>query len=562
MAVVRKPKGTEPDLVFVALGGIGEIGMNAYLYGYGPPDDRRWLMVDLGVTFPGGGEPGVDVIMPDLRFIEGERRNLDGLVLTHGHEDHLGAVLDLWPRLKVPIYATPFTARLLKAKIAEEQPSLQLPIREIPLKSRFNVGPFDIELVNVSHSIPESNALAIRTPLGLVLHTADWKIDSGPVAGVPTDEARLRELGDEGILALICDSTNALRDGISPSEREVGNTLERLILEAPKRVAVTTFASNVGRVRCVAEAALKARREVVVAGRALHRVIAVAQETGYLSPDLRFHDQDAFPSFPKERIVALLTGSQGESRAALARIAAREHPVVSLSAGDTVIFSSRPIPGNEEAIGRVLNGLADQGVRVIGDGDALVHVTGHPRRGELEQMYAWCRPRCLIPMHGEARHLEEQGRFALSKGVKSVLQVRNGRMTRLAPGEIKIIDEVPVGRLYRDGSLLIDSDDGPVRDRRKLSYVGIAVVSLVMERDGELAADPQLVLDGVPTKAGDRGVMEDHVLDAIEGAIESIPRARRKDPERLREAVSRATRSAIAEVWGKKPICKVLVTVL
>ncbi len=559
----RKAKGsTEPELVFVPLGGIGEIGMNCYLYGYGPSDNRRWLIVDLGITFPGDLEPGVDVIMPDLSYIVEQKAQLDGIILTHGHEDHLGAIIDLWPDVKCPIYATPFTAGLLKAKLSEERPGMKLPIREVPLRGRLTIGPFDIELVNVAHSIPESNALAIRTPAGLVLHTADWKIDPTPVLGEPTDEKRIRALGDEGVDVLICDSTNALRAGISPSESEVGSTIAKLIAEAEQCVAVTTFASNVGRVKCVAEAAMACGRELVIAGRALHRVVQVAQDTGYLSRKLKFHDQDAFSSIPRNKICAILTGSQGEPRAALARVALKEHPMVTLARGDTVIFSSRPIPGNEEGIGRVLNGLADQGVRVITDSDALVHVTGHPRRGELEQMYAWSRPRVLIPMHGEARHLEEQGRFALGKGVPKVVQVRNGKMVRLGPGEVRVIDEVPVGRVFRDGNLIISAQEGSVRDRRKLSYVGLVCISIVMERDGELAADPEIVLDGIPEEVGSSSSMEGLVLDAVESALSSIPRGKRKDPERVREAVNRAARSAVNEAWGKKPIIRVLLTVL
>jgi ribonuclease J len=558
----RKAKAsTDAELVFVPLGGAGEIGMNCYLYGYGPEGDRRWLMVDLGITFPGDQEPGVDVIMPDLGYIIGERGNLDGLVLTHGHEDHLGAVIDLWPDLKVPIYATPFTAGLLKAKLGEERPGLKLPIKEVPLRSRLTIGPFDVELVNVAHSIPESNALAIRTPAGLVFHTADWKIDNAPVVGEKTDEARIRALGEEGVDVLICDSTNALRDGISPSESEVGNTIKRLIKEARNCIAVTTFASNVGRVRCAAEAAAESGRDLVIAGRALHRVVQVGQETGYLSPRLKFHDQDAFPNLPRNKVVALLTGSQGEPRAALARVANKEHPAITFGKDDTVIFSSRPIPGNEEDIGRVLNGLADQGVRIITDGDALVHVTGHPRRGELEQMYAWTKPKCLIPMHGEARHMEEQGRLALAKGVPKVVQVRNGRMVRLGPGDVRHIEEVPVGRVYRDGNLLLAGDDTPVRERRKLSFTGIVCVSLVLERDGELAADPEIALDGIPLDSRS-GAVEGLVYQAVEGALESIPRGKRKDLDRVREAVTRAARAAVNEAWGKKPICKVLLTTL
>jgi ribonuclease J len=559
----RRAKGPgAAELVFVPLGGVGEIGMNCYLYGYGPPDDRRWLMVDLGVTFPGSGEPGVDVIMPDLRFIIGERRSLEGLVLTHAHEDHLGAVIDLWPELRVPIFATPFTAGLLKAKLNEERPGSEIPVKVVPLRSRLTIGPFEIELVDMAHSIPETSGLAIRAGGSLVFHTADWKLDASPVAGAATDLTRIEELGREGLTALICDSTNALRDGISPSESEVGETLKRLIKEARQRVAVTLFASNVGRIRAVMEAAAGCGREVVLAGRAVHRVVQVAQETGYLSPKLRYLDQDAFLHLRRDKVVAIATGSQGEPRAALARIAQREHPAIALAAGDTVIFSSRPIPGNEEAIGKVLNGLADQGVRLITDGDDLVHVTGHPRRGELNQLFALCRPQCLIPMHGEARHLEAQGRIAKDQGnIPEILQVRNGRMARLAMGDTRIIDEVPVGRLYRDGKILVSSDGGPVKARRKLSFVGIVVISLVFGRGGDLLADPEIALDGIPQETPS-GPMDELILNAVEGAVDSIPRARRKDADRLKEAVARAARAAVAEAWGKKPICKVLLTML
>jgi ribonuclease J len=484
------------------------------------------------------------------------------LVLTHAHEDHFGAVLEMWPRLKCPIYATPFTAGLLKAKMRDDRPNLDLPLHIVELGSRFKVGPFDVEMVTVAHSIPEPNALAIRTPQGLVVHTGDWKLDSAPVTGAGTDETRLKQLGEEGVLALMCDSTNAVRDGVSPSEEEVGRTIARLIAEAPHCIAVTSFASNVARMRSVAEAALAAGRDVVVAGRAMHRILSVAQDTGYMPKHLKFHDQTAFSHLPRDKVVVLCTGSQGEPRAAMARIANKEHPEITLKAGDRVIFSSRPIPGNEKGINEMLNGLADQQVDLITDSDALVHVTGHPRRGELKQIYEWTKPAVVVPMHGEPRHLMEQAKLARACGVPHTLQARNGTMVQLLPGPAKIIDEVPVGRLYRDGRMIVPSETGAVPQRRKLSFVGIIVLSLVFNAKGEMPADPDVIIDGIPEETANGDSMEDLILDAVEGAINSIPARRRRDMDVVREAAFRAARAAVNEVWGKKPICKVMIAVV
>jgi ribonuclease J len=547
------------ELVFMALGGIGEIGMNCYLYGLGPADARQWLMIDLGITFPEGeNDPGIDVILPDLRFIEEERTNLAGLVLTHAHEDHLGAVIELWPRLKVPIYATPFTAAMLKSKLADYGGRLQLPIKEVPLDSRFNVGPFDLELISVAHSIPESNAIAIRTSLGTVLHTGDWKIDATPTVGPATDEARLVQLGADGVLAMICDSTNALREGRSPSELDVAKSLAGIIRGAKRRVAVTIFASNVARIRAVADAARSAGRHLVVAGRAMHRVIGVAIETGYLPGGFKYHDQQHFSYLEPHEVVLLCTGSQGEPRAAVARIADDQHPEVELGKGDLVIFSSRTIPGNERTVGRIQNRLIDLGCEIVTDGDALVHVTGHPRREEMKEMYAWVKPRIAIPMHGEARHLSEHTKLARAAGVKEVLNVRNGDMVRLAPGAAEIVDEAPVGRLFRDGKLLVPSDDGPVRERRSLAFAGIVIVALVRSGRGEVSPEAEISLDGVPSADAQGRPMVDVVRKAVEGAIAGIPRDRRRDGEMVREAVRRAVRSAVEHAWGKRPIAKVL----
>ena len=549
----------DDELVFMALGGIGEIGMNCYLYGLGPADARKWLMVDLGITFPEGeNDPGIDVILPDLRFIEEERANLAGLVLTHAHEDHLGAVIELWPRLRVPIYATPFTAAMLKSKLADYGGKLRLPIEELALNARFGVGPFEVELIAVAHSIPEPNALAIRTPLGVVLHTGDWKIDTTPTVGPPTDATRLRQLGADGVLAMVCDSTNALREGRSPSELDVASSLAGIIKGAKRRVAVTIFASNVARIKAVADAARAAGRHLVVAGRAMLRVITVAVETGYLPANFKYHDQQHFSYLEPHEVVLLCTGSQGEPRAALARIAEDVHPEVRLDNGDLMIFSSRTIPGNERAVGRIQNRLVDLGCEVIADGDALVHVTGHPRRDELTEMYGWVRPRIAIPMHGEARHLSEHAKLARAAGVREVLDVRNGDIVRLAPGVAEVVDEAPVGRLFRDGQLIVPPDEGPVRERRSLAFAGVVIVALARSGRGDVLAEAEVALDGVPVADADGRAMIDIVREAVEGAVVSIPRERRRDGELVREAVRRAVRSAVERVWGKRPIAKVL----
>ncbi len=551
------------DFVFLPLGGVGEIGMNLYLYGYGRDGARDWLIVDMGVTFGGETEPGVDVILPDIGFIEEERHNIAGLLLTHAHEDHFGAVIDLWPQLAgVPVYATPFTAEMLKSKLAEIGLVNGFPLHVMPLGDRRSIGPFDVELISMSHSIPEPSAVVIRTPLGAALHTGDWKLDENPLTSAPTDAVRLKALGEDGLAALICDSTNAVRDGVSPSEADVAVTLARLIREARQRVAVTTFASNVARIGSVANAARAAGRELVVVGRAMYRVIEAAQATGYLDPNLAFHEETGFAKLPPHKVVALCTGSQGEPRAAMARIAQGEHPNVKLDAGDMVIFSSRTIPGNEKAVSRIQNALADLRVEVITDQDAAVHVSGHPRRGELEQLYGWVRPSVAIPMHGEGRHLEAHAKLAERLGVKHVVRARNGAMVRLLPAPAQVIDDVPVGRLYRDGLILTRADDGQVRERRKLSFAGSVAVSLVMSEKGHLLAEPEVALTGLPATDNEGTPFSEIARDAVIGTIESLPKPKRKDQALVSEAVRRSVRAAVNQAWGKKPMCSVLLTVL
>lgn len=560
------------ELVFLPLGGVGEIGMNLYLYGVGPPHRRSWLMVDLGVTFAGPQEPGIDLILPDIRFIEEERDNLAGIILTHAHEDHFGAVMRLWPRLRAPLYATPFTAALLRAKLIEEGKEGEIPIEELPCRAKLDIGPFHVELVDMSHSIPESNGLLISTDAGTAFHSSDWKLDPNPVVGATTDEKRLRQIGTDGLDALICDSTNAIRPGLSPSETDVAKTLKELIESAPHRVAVTTFASNVARLRSAMDAAASADRHIVIVGRAMKRVIQVAMETGHLPSGYDLLTEDDYGHLPREKVMALCTGSQGEGRAALARIASGSHPRVTFARGDRVLFSSRTIPGNEKAVGRILNELVDREIEVITDSDALIHVSGHPRRGELEQLYNWTQPKTAIPMHGEPRHLEAHAALAKQMSVKSVVCIRNGTMVRLAPGPSEIIDEAPSGRVYMDGRIPVLPGEGPVEERRRLSFGGAVAVSIVMSSKGEIVADPQITFIGLPTHTGSGAgsgaaegsgiAMTDLILNAAHGALDGIPRQRRRDSALVAEAVRRAVRAEVNAYWGKKPPCSVMVTVI
>ncbi|MEJ5024023.1 ribonuclease J [Brucella anthropi] len=547
------------ELVFLPLGGVGEIGMNLAMYGFGPADNREWLVVDMGVSFAGPEQPGADLILPDIRYLEAEKHNLRGIVITHAHEDHFGALLDLWPRLKVPVYATPFTAGLLEAKRQSEHGAPEIPITIYKAGEKFEVGPFKLEAVAVTHSIPEPVSLAITTPLGTVVHTGDWKMDPEPSLGPVIDEARFRAIGDAGVLALICDSTNALREGESPSERQVGESLRKLIENARGRVAITTFSSNVGRIRSITEAARDAGRQVLVVGRSMKRAISVATELGYMEGLPEYLSEEDYGYIPRENVVMILTGSQGEPRAALAKLARDEMRSLALTAGDTVIYSSRAIPGNEKSILDIKNRLIDRGIKIIGDEDALVHVSGHPRRSELRRMYSWVRPQILVPVHGEAAHLVAQGSLGAMEGIEQVAQVRDGDMLRLAPGKAEIIDEAPVGRIYKDGKLIGDEEEIGMVERRKLAYVGHVAVSVLLDREHKIIDEPDLVTFGVPEENAQGDLLEDILLDAAIEAIDSIPRVRRKDIELVRESVRRAVRAAANEAWGKKPVVTVFV---
>ncbi len=549
----------ENELVFCALGGLGEIGMNAALYGFGPPTRRKWLMVDCGVSFAGPDLPGIDLVFPDVSFVERVKRDLVGLVITHAHEDHIGAVVELWPRLGCPVYATRFAASLLEIKRSGEPGMAKIPIEVVGQGATLALDPFSVELIPMAHSIPESCALAIRTPLGTVVHTGDWKIDPTPVIGRPTDAARLKSIGDAGVLALVCDSTNILREGESPSETDVAATLLRLIETAPARVLVTTFASNIARIRAVADAALATGRSVIVVGRAMDRAIEVARECGYLDGIPPFFGADSYGYMARDKTVVVATGSQGEVRAAMARMAQDDHPDVKLAPGDRVIFSSRTIPGNEREVGRVVNGLVRQGIEVVTDRTDLVHVSGHPRRAEVAQLYGWVRPRIAVPAHGEPLHLGEHARFAREMGVEQVVTAGDGDVVVLAPGAPAIVDEAAHGRLCKDGNLLVGSTDPALQARTRLAFAGVVSVAFGLTARGEVAGDPDVTFSGLPSRTRDGKTMDAVIDAAIFDTLDHLGRGRRRDPDAAATAVERAVRGAVGAAWGKKPLVHVLV---
>jgi len=554
-------KQQQDELVFVALGGVGEIGMNMAAYGFGPERGRKWIVVDCGVTFGGPNQPGIELIMADPSFLEEIADDVLALVLTHCHEDHYGAVLDLWPAFERPVYATAFTSAMLAAKRASDNIVDNVNIRPMQVGKPFTIGPFTVEAINVAHSIPESCALLISTPVGRAVHTGDWKLDPNPVAAAPTDVKRFGEIGADTAtpVALICDSTNALKDGTSPSEDAVAATLAALIAESTHRVVLTTFASNVGRVISIARAAAKAGRQVVLSGRALHRISGIARELGMLEGIAPFLDQDEYKSLPRSKVVLLCTGSQGEARAAIARIAREEHPMISLNAGDRVIFSSWAIPGNEREVIDIQNLLIDRGIEVITQTDGLVHTTGHPRREELKRLYDLVKPAVLVPVHGEAVHLEAHARLGRQHGIETVVHARNGDMVRLFPNTTHFPGEVRTGELYLDGNILCTPDESGVKGRRRLMFGGHIVVSLAIDTRGQLSGAVQMAIEGLPEVEDDDESIADLVRRTVNGTLKSIPPKRRGDMDLVNTALQRAIRSEVSNYWGKKPNVAVFV---
>jgi ribonuclease J len=538
----------DAELLFVALGGAGEIGMNLNLYGHA----GVWLMVDLGITFGDESTPGIDVIMPDPSFIEERRDDLVGLVLTHAHEDHLGAVAYLWDRLRCPIYATPFTAAVLRRKLTEAGLLDRVPLTEIPLSGRFSVGPFAIELITLTHSIPEPNALVIETPAGRVMHTGDWKLDPDPIVGPTTDEKALIRVGEAGVLAMVCDSTNVLVNGESGSEADVRDTLLDIVGRYKNRVAVACFASNVARLETIARVGIAHDRQVALVGRSLWRIYDAAKETGYLRDIPPFLTERDVGYLPRDKVLMICTGSQGEPRSALARIAAGDHPEVTLAAGDTVIFSSRIIPGNEISINRLHNRLSELGVEIVTTNEENVHVSGHPARDELAQMYQWIRPRIAIPVHGEPRHLVAHAKLAQECQVPETVVVQNGSLVCLAPGRAEIIDEVFTGRLAVDGRQIINLESGALRDRRRMIYHGSAVTTVILDRDGALRGDPIVSLHGIEPGEREDAILPP-VIDAVADAVSRLSDRDRNNDEQVAEAARRAVRRTLRQICGKRP---------
>jgi len=537
------------ELLFLALGGSGEIGMNVNLYGC----RGKWIMVDLGMTFADPFFPGVELVLPDLSFIEERRDDLLGIVFTHGHEDHIGAIPYLAAELGVPLYATPFTAGLIAGKLEEEGLLDQVRLEVVEMEGEFSLGPFGLRYVPLAHSIPEGNALLISTPYGRVFHTGDWKLDDAPQLGDPSTEAELRAIGDEGVLALVCDSTNVFQEHASGSEATVREGLDEVVGEAEGRVLVTTFASNAARLRTLGQVARDTGRQVCVAGRSLDRILRVAKSVGYLTDFPETVDFETAMKLPRREIMIIATGGQGEQRAALSRIAFDQHKIA-LDKDDLVVFSSKQIPGNEIAIGRIQNALAEKGVCMITDRQAPVHVSGHPGRPELASMYDWIRPDTIVPVHGEMRHLMEHARFARSRGVPHGIVQTNGDLVRLAPDGPEKVGNERVGRLILDGDIILNADGSTMNERRRISVVGTISVAIALDRNDRPVAQAQIAMQGIPVEEDREAFLEE--------ACEAAAAAARKNggnEDKLKESVRLAVRRCATDWTGKKPVVDVLI---
>lgn len=539
-------------LWYLSLGGAGEIGMNLSLYGTA----GKWLMVDCGITFGDDSTPGIDILMPDIAFITERREDLVGLVVTHGHEDHIGAIEHLWRQFQCPIYATRFTAEMIRSKIERLDFRNKVKIHEVPLGGKFDVEPFKCEFVPVTHSIPESNMMTVTTQHGTVLHTGDWKFDPEPVVGYVTDEKKLKDLGDGNLMAVIGDSTNALVAGHSGSEQGVSDEFEKLFPTIRNRIIVSCFSSNIARIKSAVKAAKKSGRYVTLVGRSLWRNAAIAEACGYLPEFSDFLTENEAMMSPRDQVVMICTGCQGEPRSALWRIAHHDHPEVELDAGDTVIFSSRDIPGNEKEIGRLQNRLTELGMSVITQDDAHVHVSGHPAQEELTQLYQWTRPRLVVPVHGEARHQMEHARIAKECQVQNTLIPANGQIIRLGPGVHEVVAEVPHGRLGLDGKVLRSISAASSKERKVMSYNGVAALTLVMDGGGKVLRDPMVSLLGV-TEEDKTASLADHLAAIAHDAVMQMPKSTRIDDHAVRNAVSQSVRRHLQEAHGKKPLTEV-----
>lgn len=550
-----------PTFTFMPLGGVGEIGMNLALYGYGAGRNRRFIMVDCGVSFAGPDLPGIDLITADINYIVERRDRLEAIIITHAHEDHIGALLTLWPQLKVPVYISAFAQALLEAKNPSNNVFNAIPFERFTVRTPFTIGDFTVTAVPVSHSIPESHSMLIEAGDRRVVHTGDWKLDAEPIIGEPTALADFKAFRDAGpIDAVMSDSTNAMRDGESPTEAEVGKSLAKVIGEADQRVCVTLFSSNMARIKSVLDAAREADRTVVLAGRALQRVIGVGIDLSILTNLPPIEDMRGFDRIARSKVLVLLTGSQGEERAALSRLAEHDHPHLTLSRGDLVIFSSRVIPGNERGVLRIMNMLAATGIKIITDSEAPIHVSGHPRRGELVHLYSALKPTTVVPVHGEARHLDAHAKLASEHGYGATI-VNDGDILQINADGAEIIDGIEASFLVKDGKALVPPGDSGVYERRSLSNTGVVTIALGLSAAGKLVSDIEVIVDGLPDQLNDEDA-DGYVLTATSQALRALPMARRRDVDSVSESLRRAVRSKVNEAWGKKPVCHVHVLLI
>ncbi|MBM5787164.1 MAG: ribonuclease J [Pelagibacterales bacterium] len=545
------------ELVYCSLGGAGEIGMNLNLFGYGKPGEYKWIIVDIGVTFSDDNIPGIEVILPNPEFIVDQKENLLGIVLTHAHEDHVGAIAHLWPMLECPIYATPFTAAIVREKFKELKINIGSHLKIVKLGGNVKLGAFDIDYVTLTHSILEPNGLAITTPEGVVLHTADWKIDDDPLIGEKTDIKKLTEIGKKGVLAMVCDSTNIFNLGSSGSESLVRTGLFTVLEKMKNRIVITSFASNVARMETVFKVAEKVGRQVCLVGRSMNRIYQLARQCNYLQDIKVPIDVRDSKKIPKNKIVFLCTGSQGEQRAALARIANGTHPDLQLEKDDNVIFSSRIIPGNEKRLFKIFNDFSKNDINVLSEENSMIHVSGHPAREDLKKMYNWIKPKILIPVHGEQRHMTEHIHFAKEMGVKFPIKVSNGEIIRLSPGEPKVVDKVTWGRVYLDGKVLIDNDSPVLKERRNMAANGYMEITILISKNGQIKNNPVITLKGIPLIDEDINEIEYDLEDIVMDTCKTFNLNNSKQEKNLIDTLKGNCRKLINDKSGKKPLVNI-----
>jgi ribonuclease J len=545
------------ELVYCSLGGAGEIGMNLNLFGYGKPGEYKWIVVDIGVTFSDDNIPGIEVILPNPEFIANQKENLLGIVLTHAHEDHVGAIAHLWPMLECPIYATPFTAAIVREKFKELKINIGSHLKIVKLGGNVKLGAFDIDYVTLTHSILEPNGLAITTPEGVVLHTADWKIDDDPLIGEKTDVKKLTELGKKGVLAMVCDSTNIFNLGSSGSESLVRTGLLTVLEKMKNRIVITSFASNVARMETVFKVAEKIGRQVCLVGRSMNRIYQLARQCNYLQDIKVPIDVRDAKKIPKNKMVFLCTGSQGEQRAALARIANGTHPDLHLEKDDNVIFSSRIIPGNEKRLYKIFNDFSKSEINVLSEENSMIHVSGHPAREDLKKMYSWVKPKIVIPVHGEQRHMAEHINFAKEMGVKFPVKVSNGEIIRLAPGEPQVVDKVTWGRVYLDGKVLIDNDSHVLKERRNMAANGYMEITVLISKNGQIKNNPISTLKGIPLIQEDESEIEYDLEDVVMDTCKNFNLNNSKQEKNLIDTLKGNCRKLINDKSGKKPLVNI-----